>query len=93
MTHCHARSLWKRRAFYRMLAAMLFSAAHPQERYRVLERFYTLPEGLIERFYAARSTRFDRLRVLAGKPPVPLGAAMASITGRGRPLSPLELAA
>lgn len=76
-----------------MLTTMLFSAAHPQERYRVLERFYTLPEGLIERFYAARSTRFDRLRVLAGKPPVPLGAAIASLAGGGRPLSPLELTA
>lgn len=93
VTHNHARSLWKQRAFYRMLAAMLFSAAHPQERYRVLERFYTLPDGLIERFYAARSTGFDRLRVLAGKPPVPLGAAIASIAGGGRPLSPLELPA
>jgi lycopene beta-cyclase len=93
VTHSHARSLWKRRAFYRMLAAMLFSAAHPQERYRVLERFYTLPEGLIERFYAAKSTRLDRLRVLAGKPPVPLGAAIASIAGRGRRLSPLGLEA
>lgn len=93
VTHSHARSLWKRRGFYRMLASMLFSAAHPQERYRVLERFYTLPEGLIERFYAARSTGLDRLRVLAGKPPVPLGAAIASIAGYGRPLSPLELSA
>lgn len=93
VTHSHARSLWKDRAFYRMLTTMLFSAAHPQERYRVLERFYTLPEGLIERFYAARSTWPDRLRVLAGKPPVPLGAAIASLAGGGRPLSPLELKA
>lgn len=87
--HDHARSVWKERSFYRMLATMLFSAARPEERYRVLERFYTLPEGLIERFYAARSTRLDMLRLLAGKPPVPVGAAIASITGRGRGLSPL----
>ena len=93
VTHDHALSLWKERAFYRMLAAMLFSAAPPHERYRVLERFYTLPEGLIERFYAAKSTAMDRLRLLAGRPPVPLGAAIASLAGRGRTLSPLELAA
>jgi lycopene beta-cyclase len=92
-THRYADFLWKKRAFYRMLAAMLFSASRPQERYRMLERFYTLPEGLIERFYAAKSTRLDRLRVLAGRPPVPLGAAIASLVGRGRGLSPLELTA
>lgn len=87
--HDHARSLWKERSFYRMLAHMLFSAARPEERYRVLQRFYTLPEGLIERFYAARSTRLDRLRLLAGKPPVPIGDAIASIAGRGRGLASL----
>jgi lycopene beta-cyclase len=91
--HDHARSLWKERSFYRMLAAMLFSAAKPDERYRVLERFYALPEGLIERFYAAKSTRLDRLRLLAGRPPVPLVAAIASIAGRGRVLAPLRGAA
>ena len=88
--HDHARSVWKERSFYRILATMLFSAARPEERYRVLERFYTLPEGLIERFYAAKSTRLDMLRLLAGKPPVPIGAAIASITGKGRVLSSLE---
>lgn len=93
ITRQHAYSCWKNSALYRMLATMLFSAAQPQERYRMLERFYTLPEGLIERFYAARSTPLDRLRLLAGKPPVPLGAAIASLAGRGRALSPLGLAA
>ncbi|MET0588927.1 MAG: lycopene beta-cyclase CrtY [Novosphingobium sp.] len=87
--HDHARSVWKERSFYRMLATMLFSAARPEERYRVLERFYTLPEGLIERFYAAKSTRLDMVRLLAGKPPVPVSAAIASLAGRGRPLSSL----
>lgn len=87
--HDHARSLWKERSFYRMLATMLFSAARPEERYRVLERFYTLPEGLIERFYAAKSTRLDMLRMLSGIPPIPVGAAIASIAGRGRPLAQL----
>lgn len=91
--HEHARSCWNDRSFYRMLASMLFSAARPLERYRMLERFYTLPEGLIERFYAAKSTRFDRMRLLSGRSPVPLGAAIASLAGRGRALSPLELAA
>lgn len=79
LLHGHARRLWKKRAFYRMLAAMLFRAAEPGERYRVLERFYRLDAGLIARFYAGRSSAMDRLRVLSGKPPVPVGRAVAAI--------------
>ena len=47
------------------------------------------PEALIERFYAGTSTPSDRLRILAGRPPVPIAAALASLAGRGRPLTPL----
>ena len=52
---------------------MLFGAP-PERRLRVFERFYRLEEGLIERFYAGRSTLADRARILCGKPPVPLAA-------------------
>lgn len=84
-----ARAHWRQGSFYRMLTRMLFGAAEPQRRYRMLERFYTLPEPLIERFYAGRSTLTDRFRILAGRPPVPVGAAIASLSGGGRPLAPL----
>jgi lycopene beta-cyclase len=67
-----------------MLAAMLFKAAEPAERYRVLERFYRLDAGLIARFYAGQSTMFDRARLLAGKPPVPIGRAVAAVRGKAR---------
>jgi lycopene beta-cyclase len=87
--HAWAREHWRRGRFYRMLTSMLHGAAVPDQRYRVLERFYGLPEPLIERFYAGRSTAADMARILAGKPPVPLGAALASLAGRGRPLAPL----
>lgn len=80
---------WRRGSFYRMLTRMLFGAAEPQQRYRMLERFYRLPEALIERFYAGQSTPADRLRILAGKPPVAIAAALASLAGGGRPLAPL----
>ncbi|WP_431469134.1 lycopene beta-cyclase CrtY [Sphingosinithalassobacter sp. LHW66-3] len=79
LLHGHARKTWKKRRFYRMLAAMLFRAAEPGERYRILERFYRLDAGLIARFYAGHSTATDRLRVLSGKPPVPIGKAVAAI--------------
>lgn len=77
-----ALRLWRARRFYRALNRMLFLAAQPQERYRVLERFYRLPEPLIERFYAGRSTFADKARILAGRPPVPIGRALAALPGR-----------
>ena len=81
LTHDHAASAWADRRFYRMLDAMLFKAAVPDQRYKVLERFYTLRSGLIARFYAARSTPADKLRVLAGKPPVPIRRAIRALRG------------
>jgi lycopene beta-cyclase len=75
--------LWRDRAFFRLLNRMLFRAARPGERYRVLERFYSLPEALIARFYAARLTGLDKLRILSGKPPVPIRAALRCIAEKG----------
>lgn len=79
LTYDHARAAWEDRRFYRMLDAMLFRAAAPEARYKVLERFYRLRPGLIGRFYAARSTRADKIRVLAGRPPVPIGRAIRAL--------------
>lgn len=81
LTYGYARRAWRRRGFYRMLSAMLFRAAEPAERYRILERFYRLDARLISRFYAGQSSIYDRARVLAGKPPVPIGRAIAAIRG------------
>lgn len=75
------RELWRSRGFYRALNRMLFAAAAPAERYRVLERFYRLPQPLIERFYAGAIRPGDKLRILAGRPPVPVLAAMAALPG------------
>ncbi len=89
----HARAHWRRGSFYRMLTRMLFGAGEPRYRFHMLERFYRLPEPLIERFYAGRSTRADALRLLAGRPPVPVFGALAALAGGGRPLASLENAA
>lgn len=77
----YAAARWSERGFYRMLDTMLFRAAAPDQRYRVLERFYRLSPHLIERFYAGRSTLFDMIRILSGKPPVPIGRAIRAILG------------
>jgi len=79
----YARSHWKRGWYYRKLSAMLFAAARPADRYRVLQRFYRLDPALIERFYAGQSSAMDRLRILAGRPPVPIGAALGVLSGLG----------
>jgi lycopene beta-cyclase len=79
-----ARLLWRRRGFYRMLNKMLFHAARPSERYKVLERFYGLSAGLVGRFYAGETSALDKLRILSGRPPVPVGRAVAALVGRGR---------
>lgn len=70
---------WESSKFDRLLARMLFRAADPPERYRVLERFYRLPPSLIARFYAGRSTLRDRIRILAGRPPVSIRRAVGAM--------------
>ncbi|NIM01694.1 MAG: lycopene beta-cyclase CrtY [Acidobacteria bacterium] len=82
-----ARSIdkWKRDRFYRLLNRMLFEAALPGRRHLVLQRFYRLPEPLIQRFYAGRSTVADRFRVLVGRPPVPVRRALSCLVDSRRP--------
>lgn len=71
--------LWHERSFFRLLNRMLFRAAEPHDSYRVLEHFYRLPPPVIARFYAAQLTALDKLRVLSGRPPVPIGRALRAI--------------
>ena len=78
-TEGRSRSLWNDRAFYRLLDRMLFRAAEPSQRWRVLRRFSGLPEGVVRRFYAGQSTALDKARILTGKPPVPIGKAMRQL--------------
>ena len=63
---------------------MLFLAARPQERYRVLQHFYRLPEATINRFYAGWPNFADRARILSGRPPVAIGPAVKAMMNTGR---------
>lgn len=81
----HALALWQSQGFFRVLNRMLFEAAAPDQRWRVMERFYGLPAPLIARFYAGQPGALDKLRILAGKPPVPVGAAMRAAFGHAMP--------
>ena len=82
LTRRYAGKTWADRGFYRLLNRMLFKACAPEERWRVLQRFYGLPEPLIERFYAGLTTRADAARILMGRPPVPVGRALAYLSER-----------
>jgi lycopene beta-cyclase len=70
------QSRWREQRIFRLLNRLLFLAAAPAERYRVLQHFYRLPEPIIERFYAGRLTGRDALRILSGTPPVPVNRAL-----------------
>jgi len=70
---------WRQRGFFRLLNRMLFMAGPADRRWAVMQRFYRLREPLIQRFYAANLTTRDRLRIVSGKPPVPLGEALRAL--------------
>ena len=72
----YAKTCWAAGGYYRFLDRMLFEAAEPHERYKVLQRFYSLQPALISRFYARATTLFDKARILTGRPPVAIGRAM-----------------
>lgn len=59
-------------SYFCFLNRMMFRAAQPDQRYKILQRFYRLPVDLIARFYAGQTTLLDQFRILLGKPPVPL---------------------
>jgi lycopene beta-cyclase len=80
--HRYAKDRWTERGYYRMLDTMLFRAAKPDQRYRIFERFYGLGEPLIERFYSASSTLADKVRILSGRPPVPVHRAVKALVGK-----------
>ena len=75
---------WDEMRFFRVLNRMLFHAAAPLERYRIFAHFYRLPPALIGRFYAGTLRGSDKVRILSGKPPVPIAAALGALLGRRR---------
>lgn len=86
MLASRAQKHWRETAFYRKLGRMMFGAAKPEKRFKVFEHTYKLEPDLIERFYAAEPTGSDKARLLSGKPPVPMMAAMRALATSGKPL-------
>lgn len=78
----YTRAIWRDRRYFRLLNRMMFHAGRPRERYAILQRFYRLNPGLVQRFYAGALTAADRLRIVAGKPPVPILSALSCLSER-----------
>ncbi|MEO7410466.1 MAG: lycopene beta-cyclase CrtY, partial [Sphingomicrobium sp.] len=70
---------WRGGGFYRLLNRMLFLAARPEERVQIFTHFYRLDERLVSRFYAGKLTLADKIRILIGKPPIPIFRALKVI--------------
>ncbi len=79
LSHDYSAQSWSDAGYYRMLTKMLFYGAETENRYVILQRFYTLPEKLIRRFYAGESGLYDKLRVLVGKPPIPISRGISAL--------------
>ncbi len=71
-----------RQNYFLLLNRMLFRAAVPEQRWRVLARFYGLSENLIRRFYAGEMALRDQVRLLAGRPPVSVSRALSCLAER-----------
>lgn len=78
----HVRTTWRDRSYFRLLNRMMFKAGQPDQRYQILQRFYRFDAGLIQRFYSARLTMADRLRIVTGRPPVPIRSALSYVSER-----------
>ena len=70
---------WRGGGFYRLLNRLLFMAAKPEKRVEIFTHFYRLKGVLVSRFYAGKLTMRDKLRVLTGKPPVPIIKALKAM--------------
>ncbi|NKC12104.1 MAG: lycopene beta-cyclase CrtY [Gammaproteobacteria bacterium] len=78
----YALRRWRQQGFYCMLNRLLFLGAQGPSRRVIFERFYTLPEPLVQRFYAGHSSLADKAHILFGKPPIAVLAAMRAMPSR-----------
>jgi lycopene beta-cyclase len=80
----YIQNVERKNRFFRLLNRMLFMAAQPEERFKVLQRFYHFHQTRIERFYAGDLKISDCIRILSGRPPVPIRKAVRCLIFRER---------
>jgi lycopene beta-cyclase len=69
----------KRHKFFYGFNRMLFLGALPEERFQILQRVYQMPESVIHRFYRGELHGSDMVRLLWGRPPLPLKKAFEAL--------------
>jgi lycopene beta-cyclase len=74
-----AKKVAGRQWFFRLLNRMVFIGSVPDSRYKILEFFYRMPKGLINRFYAGHLWPTDYLRIFIGVPPIKVRDALGCI--------------
>ncbi|KAB0682572.1 lycopene beta-cyclase CrtY [Aureimonas leprariae] len=79
LTRDHSVQTWEDRRFFRGLNRMLFFAGEASRRYEILQHFHRLPDDLVGRFYATNLSAGDKLRILTGRPPVPISNAIRAL--------------
>jgi len=77
--HRLAQRDWRQQGFNRVLNRLLLLAGKPEYRWRVMQRFYSGPRAMIQRFHAGRMTTLDKLQVVAKRIPVPLAGAVQAV--------------
>lgn len=75
----------KTERFYIVLNRLLFWGSTTQNRRNIFERFYRLPGPTIDRFYAGKSSLGDRLRLLIGRPPIPIKDGVRALLTKAPP--------
>ncbi len=65
--------------FFFLLNRMMFGAATDANRWRIFDRFYRLNESMIQNFYRGELSLADKVRLLSGRPPVPVSEAIRSL--------------
>jgi lycopene beta-cyclase len=76
----YRRKIWAERSYFRWLNRLLFQAGQPDKRYKIIQRFYGFETELVQRFYACSLTRADQLRIMIGRPPVPILSALKRVS-------------
>jgi lycopene beta-cyclase len=76
------RPILSRQRFYRILNRLMFFASEPTLRFNFFQNIYEMPQELIERFYAGRSSWSDRLRILRRRPAMPFSRTFSNLRER-----------
>lgn len=61
---------WKNQKFFYILNRMLFLACPPEQRWKIIQHFYSLNQKIISKFYSNNISFYEKICILIGKPPI-----------------------